>query len=115
MSPKELYTIIGQRVRDFRDLQGITQSQIAIQTNINRATISNIESGKQQVSIQYLYLIAKVLNTEISTFLPSLKELNMLAVDNLSIINDQLEDQDVSDATKNSILQSLNKKPENDK
>lgn len=115
MSAKELYTIIGQRVRDFRDLQGVTQAQIATETNINRATISNIESGKQQVSIQYLYLIAKVLNTEISTFLPSLKELNMLVDDGLSIINEQLDDQEVSEATKNSILQLLNKKPENDK
>jgi transcriptional regulator with XRE-family HTH domain len=115
MPLKDLYTIVGKRVRSYRDIKGLTQADISEKTKINRATISNIESGKQQVSLQYLYLIARELDTEISTFLPSLKELNISEEDNLTLINEHLNEQDVDDVTKNSILELLNRKPKNDK
>lgn len=113
MALKDLYIVVGQRIRDFRELRDKTQADISKVTNINRATISNIESGKQQVSLAYLYLIAKALNTEISTFLPTTKELNITEEDSLSILTEKL-DEHGDDSIKNTILGLLNKKSEND-
>lgn len=114
MALKDLYIIVGKKVRDFRELHDKTQADISTETGINRATISNIESGKQQVSLQYLYLIAKALETEITTFLPSIKELNITSEESMSILAEKLNEQE-DDSIKNSILGVLNKKPGDDK
>jgi len=113
MGLKDLYLTVGKRIKDFRVLHDKTQADISELTNINRATISNIESGRQQVSLQYLYLIAQSLNTEITTFLPTLKELNITIEESLSILNVKLNEQG-DDSIKNTILEALNKKPDND-
>lgn len=113
MALKDLYKVVGQRIKDYRELHEWTQAYVSERTEINRATISNIEAGKQQVSLQFLYLIAKALETEISTFLPTLKELNITAEETSAILNEKL-DEHGDDAIKNTILEALNKKPEND-
>ena len=109
MSITEINSIVGKRIKDFRKLRGYSQAQVSDLTNINRATISQLESGKQQITLTLVYALAKGLGVEITTFLPLLKHLE---VDSLT---EKIEQQNINEATKNSILQLLNKKPDNDK
>lgn len=115
MALKDLYSIIGGRIKEFREVHNLTQAEVSEKTGINRATISNIESGKQQVSLNYVYLIAKALDTEILTFLPTIKELNIQTEEAQAFLTEKINEQDIDEATKNAILLSVNKKPEDDK
>jgi transcriptional regulator with XRE-family HTH domain len=115
MALKDLYQIIGKGVRELRDLKGLTQADLSAKTNINRATISNIESGKQQVSLHYLYLIAKALEVEAKEFLPSVSEIHILPNESLDILNEKFEEHNLDDLSKSNILQALNKNPDHGK
>lgn len=115
MALKDLYSIIGQRIRDCRDRLELTQADLSRHTGINRATLSNIESGKQQVSLHSLYLIAEALQKEVSYFLPTVKEINILTEEHRDYLAEKMEEQNLDDLTKNTILHLLNKKSGNDK
>ena len=56
----------GNRVRELRKAQGISQEAFADKCNLNRTYISGIERGKRNVSLENLRLIAKALNTSLS-------------------------------------------------
>ena len=56
---------IGESIRQIREGRGLTQEQLAEKMNINRSTISKIESGKFNFSIDYLSRFADFLNFEI--------------------------------------------------
>ncbi len=116
MALKDLYQIIGSRVKELRDLKGgLTQADLSAKTNINRATISNIESGKQQVSLHYLYLIAKALDVEAKELLPSVSEIHILPNEILDNLNEKFVEHNLDELSKNNILQALNKNPDHGK
>jgi transcriptional regulator with XRE-family HTH domain len=56
---------IGESIRLIREGRGLTQEQLAVKMNISRSTISKIESGKFNFSIDYLSKFAEFLNFEI--------------------------------------------------
>lgn len=45
---------IGESIRNIRESRGLTQEQLGEKMNISRSTISKIESGKFNLSIDYL-------------------------------------------------------------
>ena len=45
---------IGHSIREIREKRGLSQEQLAEKMNISRSTISKIESGKFNCSIDYL-------------------------------------------------------------
>ena len=45
---------IGQNLREFRAKKGLNQEQLAQKMQISRSTISKIESGKFNCSLDYL-------------------------------------------------------------
>lgn len=45
---------IGATIRSIRETRGLSQEQLAEKMNISRSTISKIESGKFNCSIDYL-------------------------------------------------------------
>ena len=61
---------IGQRIRHFRNLRGMTQQGLADAIHITRPIISYIESGRQGVGIERLYELAIALEVTIGEFLP---------------------------------------------
>lgn len=56
---------IGQKIREIREKKGISQEQLAEKMQISRSTISKIESGKFNCSIDYLSRFAIHLSFEI--------------------------------------------------
>jgi transcriptional regulator with XRE-family HTH domain len=56
---------IGSTLREIREKRGFSQEQLAEKMNISRSTISKIESGKFNCSIDYLAKFAAVLDFEI--------------------------------------------------
>ena len=55
--------IVGQKIQLARKNAGFSQSKLADKINVSRTTLVNMESGKQSISIHYLFLIGKVLPT----------------------------------------------------
>lgn len=115
MVDKDLYKLIGLMIRDYRKLRGYSQIDFAKKISINRASLSNIEAGKQQVSILIVYKIALAFNVEITQFLPSIKALDKNNSNNSDIIIAQLENKDIDEVTKNIILGFINPQEKNDK
>lgn len=50
----ESRTKIGRTIRTIREKRGLSQEQLAEKMNISRSTISKIENGKFNFSIDYL-------------------------------------------------------------
>lgn len=57
---------IGQSIREIREKRGLSQEQLAEKMNISRSTISKIESGKFNCSIDYLSKFAVSLGFNVS-------------------------------------------------
>lgn len=56
---------IGLSIKRIREGRGLTQEQLAERMSISRSTISKIESGKFNFSVDYLSRFANFLNFEI--------------------------------------------------
>ena len=56
---------VGRSIREIREKRGLSQEQLADKMNISRSTISKIESGKFNCSIDYLSKFASFLDFEI--------------------------------------------------
>lgn len=58
---------MGVSIRQIREIRGLTQEQLAEKMSISRSTISKIESGKYNFSIDYLSRFALFLEFGITT------------------------------------------------
>lgn len=63
---------LGNRVRDLRRRKGWTQTDMAVYLDMNRGHISDIESGKREVGLITLQIIARGLGTTMSKILKDL-------------------------------------------
>lgn len=71
---KSLYSAIGLKIKEFRQNTGMNQEKFAQLLNLTRASIVNIEQGRQRVSIHLIYDICKITNVNIVDILPDLQE-----------------------------------------
>ena len=76
---KLIYPEVGRRLLEIRKGR-YTQEQLAEALaergiQLKRASIANIENGKQRVMLHSLYEIAELLKVEISMLLPSIAEI----------------------------------------
>lgn len=67
-NPHTFRSEIGESIRKIRESRGLTQEQLGENMNISRSTISKIESGKFNLSIDYLFKFALSLSFEIKIF-----------------------------------------------
>lgn len=65
---------MGLKLRRLRTAVGLKQAELAVSVGLERTSITNIESGKQMVTIPVLYRICHVLGVVVSDVLPSLDE-----------------------------------------
>lgn len=115
MSVKDINIIVGLKIKEYRSFLDLSQAEFAEKIGINRATLSQLEAGKQQFTLHHIYTIAQKFNVEITTFLPLIKHLEIEASSDANLISEMLQQQNVNESTKNSILQLINKKTEDDK
>ena len=65
-----LYREFGRLVRARRDVLELTQDEVAERIGLGRTSITNIEKGRQHVSLHLLYEISRVLGVTPAELLP---------------------------------------------
>jgi len=63
---------LGERIQNRRKKKGYTQTDLAVHLDINRGHLSDIEKGKREVGIITLQVIARGLDTTMSSLLRGL-------------------------------------------
>jgi transcriptional regulator with XRE-family HTH domain len=61
------YEELGQRIRDYLDSSGITQTQMAEQLGISKQVMSKIINGKKAISVAEISRIAELMNCSIDS------------------------------------------------
>ena len=61
--------IIAKNIKKYRELKGFSQEYVAHQLNINQASYAKLENNSTKITIDRLFSIAKLLETEISEIL----------------------------------------------
>ena len=69
-----LWAVVGERVRKVREKQGLSREELANAVGVSKTSITQFESGYQHLPLSTIYLVAAVLDTEISQLLPPLHE-----------------------------------------
>ena len=73
-----LYKRIGSTIKVKRRALGLTQQQLAKQLSISRASLANVETGRQRILVHQLYEFAAQLNVNASDLLPDSSEAKVL-------------------------------------
>jgi transcriptional regulator with XRE-family HTH domain len=66
MSESDLQAKLGERIRAIRAKKDMTQNELAIECDFEKASMSRIESGQANPTIRTLYKICKALNITIT-------------------------------------------------
>ena len=64
MEPDDLYSEVGRNIRRYREGARRTQEQVAAEIGVSRASLANIEVGRQKVRLHHLYAIAAALDLD---------------------------------------------------
>lgn len=72
---KSLLKRIGERVEERRKKIRLSQKELAVRAGISRASVSNIEGGRQHLSISTLLALADAMEVEPRDLLPFRREL----------------------------------------
>lgn len=70
MKPEPVYKTIGTIIRGWRRRLEWPQQHLAARLGISRATLANIETGRQRVLVHQLYAFAEALQLKPSDLLP---------------------------------------------
>lgn len=65
----DLYGVVGVELRARRTARGLRQEELALRVGISRASIANIEGGRQAVSLHQFTDLAEALGTTASSVL----------------------------------------------
>ena len=61
VSDMELYRRLGRKVADRRRELGLTQSTVAEKLGLSRASLANLESGRQRILVHQLFALVHAL------------------------------------------------------
>ena len=70
---ERVYALIGETIRRRRDGVGMSQSALGSRIGLSRASVTNIELGRQAVSVHHLYEIADAFGVSVSDLLPEVR------------------------------------------
>lgn len=59
---------VGKRIKELRNLGGISQEKLALKADLDRTYIAGVESGKRNLSIKSLEKILIALDISFETF-----------------------------------------------
>lgn len=63
----------GQRIREIRENQGISQEQFALKIGLDRTYYNSVENGRRNVSIRNISKIAEGFNITISELFSTIR------------------------------------------
>jgi transcriptional regulator with XRE-family HTH domain len=64
MSDLEIYRLIGSRIAGRRKDLRLKQAEVAAQIGLTRASLANIEKGRQKIMLHQIYRVAEALRVE---------------------------------------------------
>ncbi|GAN94646.1 hypothetical protein Gbth_076_038 [Gluconobacter thailandicus F149-1 = NBRC 100600] len=64
--------LVGAAIRTNREALGMSQSVLAAALGLSRTSVTNIEKGKQPISLYHLYLAAAALGLSAKDLLPDM-------------------------------------------
>lgn len=70
MSHVTFYRVLGERIRGQRKQRGWSQQRLANRVGISRASVANIETGRQKVLVHQLCAFAEALDKDTAELLP---------------------------------------------
>ncbi len=59
---------VGKRIKELRQLQGLSQEEFAFKCELDRTYITSLERGKRNISLENLEKIAIAFNMTLSEF-----------------------------------------------
>lgn len=71
---KRLYQLLGQRIKRHRTDAGLTQAQLAQKLGVRRTSVTNMEAGRQSISLFIIYNLLDLFNVRFDQLLPPLRE-----------------------------------------
>lgn len=71
-----LYEAVGERVSAARRGSGLSQAKLAEAVGLTRASVVNIERGRQRAPLHLLWQIAAALGVEVTRLIPLPRELD---------------------------------------
>ena len=69
---EQVNALVGAALRDKREAVGMSQSVLAAELGLSRTSVTNIESGRQPISMHHLYQAAAALGSSVRDFLPDI-------------------------------------------
>lgn len=69
MVVEDLYLNFGQRIRQQRRAQKLSQEQLGAMTSMGRPTVAAIEAGRQAVALHQAVALAKALGVQLAELL----------------------------------------------
>ena len=69
MTDPKFLALLGEKIRALRLSKEMTQNELAIQCNFEKASMSRIEAGKTNITILTLRKISNALEIEMNEFL----------------------------------------------
>lgn len=75
MNERRFYKLIGERIRKEREKHRFKQIELARMVGLERTSITNIESGKQNVTAFALYKMCEIFQVDIIDLLPKPEDL----------------------------------------
>lgn len=70
----ELSKFVGNKIKYYRELRGMTQTEIAQKLSTTRQTISRYENGERKANQDILFDLSDILGVSINDFFPETKE-----------------------------------------
>lgn len=75
MADETLYKAFGSAISTRRKALGLTQAELAGKVKMSRASIANIESGRQNILLHHVYALAAALDfTKVGELLPPIPQ-----------------------------------------
>ena len=104
-----LYKLIGHKISEYlTKTKGIKQVQLAESLDITKSTLSNVLSGKRNLSLHLLVEISQELEIEPKELLPTLTEINNALNEKQKNIEHILQNEGISANDRNTILNIIN-------
>jgi len=60
----DLYPTVGALLREHRERRGLTQSQVAQSVNLSRASVANVEAGRQNIPLHNWVALCQALGAD---------------------------------------------------
>lgn len=74
MDKTDLYARLGRLVRQHRERLAMSQQVLANAIHLSRASVANIEAGRQHIPLHQLFRLARALKVDPTALLPDLGE-----------------------------------------